>query len=134
MPIVVDSTGDPGSTITLTRLWLNNAADPADLMSFRTPSYTPGATKPGDVRELAGGRLRLVTRAGRARSHSVVLRKLSAEQEAWLDDHLGELLTVRDPAGGKYVATYLGLSVPHTVDGEDTVTLALSQVTRSEAV
>lgn len=133
MPIVVGP-GDPGSTLALTRLWLNSVADPTDLMSFRTPSYTPSIAKPGEVRELAGGRLRLVTRVGTTRGHSVVIRKPDDEQWAWLEAHVGTPVTVRDPSGRKYAGTYLNVEVPRTVDGEDTATLSLTEVTSSEAV
>lgn len=133
MPIIAGP-GEEGSSLVLTRLWLNSVADPADVMSFRTASYTPTVTKPGEVRELAGGRLRLVTREGRSHGHEVVIRKPSDEQEAWLDRYLGEPVTVRDPDGKKYVATYLGLTVPKTLDGEDTVALSLSEITDTEAI
>lgn len=133
MPIVVELTGNPGSTLDLDRLWLNDAAQPEDLMSFRTHRFTPAVQQPGEVRRLAGGRLRLVARTGAARSETVEIRRPTAEQFAWLEDHLGRAVVIRDPAGGKFTGVYLDLSWDRPVEGAD-LTINLMQVTHTEAV
>lgn len=133
MPIIAGP-GSPGTTVVLDRLWLNSTDDPDDAMSFRISSWTWGKTVAGDVRELGGGRLRLVTRPTRAQRESAVIVDPTADQLAWLDDHAGQTLTVRDPDGGKFAATYLDLSWDRPVDGLPACTLQVQQVTVREAV
>ncbi|GAW50619.1 MULTISPECIES: hypothetical protein [unclassified Nocardioides] len=132
MPIVAGP-GDPGSTLVLTRLWLNDVADPSDVMSFRIGAFTPTYGADGEIRKNAGGRLRLVLRAGVARSHSALIRRPTDSQWAWLVAHHRRLVTIRDPDGMKYVGIYLTLTRDRPVEGAD-MTLDLSEVTSSEAV
>lgn len=133
MAIIVDPSATPGTGVVLTRLWLNSAADPSDVMSFRAFTFTPAKAVDAEVRLLAGGRRRLIRRAGQARSHGVSIRRPTLGQRQWLDDHVGELVTIRDPRGGKYHGVYLSVQVPYTVDGANDVTLSLTEVTHSEA-
>lgn len=134
MPIVVDTTGNPGTALTLTRLWLNSVAEPADMMSFSIASFAAGRVIEGEVRANANGRLRLIRRATVSRSREAVIRLPTVEQLRWLDDHAGTLLIVRDPEGGKFAATYLDLSFVRLGVGKSDMTLSLSEVTHSEAV
>lgn len=133
MPIIVEPETNPDTTLSLGRLWLNSVDNPADLMSFAISSFTPSKEIGGEVRDYANGRLRLVRRARVSRARQANVRRPTTLQLDWLDDHAGELVTVRDPDGGKFVGTYLALSYERPTEGAD-MTLSLTQVTSSEAV
>lgn len=123
------------SAVTITRLWLNLAADPDDVRGFRLASFRPADATRGEVRTLAGGRRRLILREGSERQYVAVLRHPDADDRAWLDDHRGRLLIVRDPDGGKFIGTYLTFDRTRSrfAVGED-IELTLTDVTHSEAV
>lgn len=123
MPVVVE----------LTRLWLNPVADPTDVIALRVSSFRPGKSIAGEVRQQAGGRLRLIRRAPKPRRISAVLVRPPAADRERLDELAGELVTVRDPDGGKFVAVYLDIEWDRPIDGAD-VALSMTQVTSSEAV
>lgn len=133
MPIIVESPLPVGTGLTLSRLWLNLAANPADLIALRVSTFSPGKTVSGEVREQAGGRLRLVRRAAKPRRMSAVLVRPPASAREWLDSHCGERVTVRDPDGGKFVAVYLDIDWDRPVFEDADVALTLIQVTSSEA-
>lgn len=134
MPIIVDPAAlNPATGITITRVWLNAVDNPTDLIALRIYQYDPAIAVPGEIRQLAGDRLRLVTNGSAARSHTIQIRRPTDAVIAWLEDHAGHLVTVRDPDGRKYVGTYLALTPSRPIEGAD-LTLAVSEVTRSEAV
>lgn len=111
MPIVVDQPLLPGvNGVQLRHLFLNDAANPADLAAFKYTGDTVGAATvlQADVRQLAGRR-RIIRRAG-ARAYtgfSLTLPWVDATQARWLVEHIGRLVCFRDHAGSKVYGVYL---------------------------
>lgn len=137
MPIVVDDTPNPGTTLDLTgTLWLNDAADLSDLVRFEyVESLSPSVEQPGEVRMLAGGRERLVTTAGRPKSYSWSLSRVTREQIQWIEAHVGRVLCVRDDRGRKFYGTYLTAPFNESTFSHDrsTASLTLESVTHFES-
>lgn len=98
----------PVTGVTLTEVWLNSAANPADSLSFE---YAGDAIKSTtgervDVRQLANRR-RLIRRGARSYvSVSLTLPWCTADQVAWLFAHVGELVCLRDHVGSKVYGVF----------------------------
>jgi hypothetical protein len=123
------------SVVTFTRLWLNDAADSTDGRGFRLASFEPSDDLRTSVVALAGERFRAVTRKGRAKKLTAVLRSPDADDRAWLDDHADALLTVRDPDGGKWAGVLADWTRPRAPrPGGKDQTLVFSMVSHSEKV
>ena len=91
--------------------------------------------QPGEVRTYAGGRLRLVTTAGIARTATVTIVEASRDQINWLQSVTGQLVLIRDDRGRKIWGTFLNPKVTenqHNSYGD--VTLIVNEITYSEAV
>lgn len=117
-------------------LWLNDAADLADVMAFPTMSgLVAGKENRADVRTYAGGRTRLISRAGTPRSAKATLPLLTRAQIDWLDDHAGRLVLIRDAQGRKFYGVYLNPTFTEIgyIDEANTE-LVLVEVSHSEAV
>ena len=124
-------------SITTTTVWINVASDPSDYRSFPLMSalnVTP--TQPGEVRQLASGRARLVLKAGGVK-HTIgaTLPLLDRPDVEWLTDRAGVLVCVRDDRGRKIWATYFTVPTDEN-QGLTTadVSLSLVEVTHSEIV
>lgn len=127
------------TSITVDTVWLNLVSDPSDYQSFPLMSaltVTPLVT--GSVRQLAGGRKRLVKQAGIQRQIDVNLPSCDRTQIAWLEDHIGELMCVRDDRSRKHFAAYLSLPVSEQqgdlVDKPADVAVQLFEITHEEVV
>lgn len=125
------------TTITIDTVWINVASDPSDYRSFDLMSeLNVTSTQPGDVRQLASGRARLVLRAGGVkRTINAKLPLLDRTDVEWLEERAGVLVCVRDDRGRKIWATFLTVPVDEnqglaTAD----VSLSLVEVTHSEIV
>lgn len=92
--------------------------------------------QPGEVRQLASGRARLVLKAGGVkRSIAASLPLLDRTDVEWLEARAGILVCVRDDRGRKIWATFLTVPVDEnqglaTAD----VSLSLAEVSHSEIV
>lgn len=145
MAIIVDLTGVPGTGLDLCAVWLNDAADPADVYAFEYvgDSLSSTTTARVEVRQLANRR-RLIRRgnvgaADLAESMQVTLVRCDREQVAWLQSKTGVLLCVRDHVGTKFYGVYSEAPREVTTTGQDfrdrmDVRLSLDEVTHSEAV
>lgn len=124
------------ASVTLRTLWLNDADDLSDSMSFPWMSKLSVQTaKPGEVRLMSNGRLRVVTRAGQTRTFDVDLPNLTRVEVEWLEAHIGRTLLVRDDRGRKIYGAFFTLpDDAHQYDDENDVQLTLQEITRSEAV
>lgn len=121
--------------VVLTRLWLNSLADPEDLIALRISRFAPAKTVRGAFEENAGGRIRLITRAGQPKAMVATCVRPTAEERAWLDEHVGlPGVTVRDPDGGKFAGAYLLLGYERSATMATDVTLTISEFTASEVV
>ena len=92
--------------------------------------------QPGEVRVYAGGRKRLILRPGLAKSFNLNLPACTRSQINWLKQYVGQMVLVRDDRGNKVYCAYFAVPVTEWSAETDTgdVTLALSEVTNSEAV
>lgn len=127
------------SALTLTSFFLNLASDPSDFQAFPYVTQTqPQKQTDAQVRVMANGRLRVVRSAQVQRTASWALGKVSPDQVAWLEDHVGDLMCVRDDVGRKWFGIYSSVQADEDLfpdrRGEATVTLNLTEVTYSEAV
>lgn len=123
-------------TVTLTTAWLNLAADPAVYVSLPTlDGLSVEKAQDGEVRALSNGRRRVVRRAGVGRTASLEVRAATRAEVDWLEEHVGDLVCVRDDRGRKFFGVYLVVAADE-IRGNDyaDVSLSLSEVTHSEAV
>lgn len=84
---------------------------------------------------MANGRLRSVTRTGRTRSAQVDVENATRAELGWLEEHVGQLVCVRDDRGRKMFAVYYDVPVEEMLGqpGYGGVSLSLTEVTHSEA-
>lgn len=124
------------ASITLRTLWLTSTSDLSDSLSFpMLAKLTVTPAKPGETRRYANGRIRMVTRAGRAQSAAVTLPACDREQVQWLDEHTGQVLLVRSKDGRKFYGAYFDLTLDeHGYEDAADVALTLDEVTVDEAV
>lgn len=125
------------ATVNLESAWLNVASDPADSLSLPTMSSLSVKTeKVGEVRRMANGRTRTVTRGGVAQRRVTVAVAYATRAEIdWIEDHVGVLLCARDNQGRKVFGIYHEVEVDEYQAIEDgRFTLSLSEVTFSEVV
>ena len=125
------------ASITLKTVWMNLQTELTTPRNFPAmSSLKPTVKQPGEVRTYAGGRLRLITRAGIARSYVLTLPACSRDQITWLETNAGQLMCVRDDRGRKIRAAYFEVPVDEipTDPTLGDIVLTLSEVTFSEAV
>jgi len=89
----------------------------------------------GEVRQYAGGRTRLVLKAGTPRNISLDLPELDRTQVTWLESHVGQIVLVRDDRGRKIWAAYITAGVDET-QGDTTASagISLTEVSFTEVV
>ena len=91
--------------------------------------------QPGEVRTYAGGRLRLVTTAGVARTATLTLPECSRDQINWLQTYVGQTVLVRDDRGRKIWGTFLQPKVNENQYAQTgDVTVVINEITYTEAV
>jgi hypothetical protein len=128
------------AAVSLYGVWLNDAVDPSDAMGFDITGQDVKVTSSGSVeaRAMAGGRQRLVSRAGTSWSATTVLPWCSPAQVAWLRAHEGRIVCLRDPAGTKLYGFYAEVPVTEstmtTVRDHGDVELSFTGCSFSEAV
>lgn len=124
------------ATLQLDCVFLNLASDLSDFQSFPLMSSLKISTsQPGEVRTMANGRRRLVRTAGKPRTAIVDLSHCTRTQVDWLEQHVGDLVCVRDDRGRKFYGVYLSVDVDETPTNTDDggTSLSLTEVTHSEA-
>ena len=123
-------------SVTLSTVWINLASTLSNYQSFPLMSALEVDTnQPGEVRTYAGGRLRLVTTAGVARTATLTLPECSRDQINWLQSVVGLTVLVRDDRGRKIWGTFLSPKVSenqYNTTGD--VTLTIIEITYVEAV
>ena len=124
------------AVVRLRTLWLNDAANPADAVSFPLMSELQVAPAiRGEVHRYAGGRSRSVTRKGVTRPVEATLANCTRAQVAWLEAHIGLPVFVRDDRGRRLVGTYLEVpTAEHPYDDEADVALQVSELSLVEEV
>ena len=139
MPILVEIPAAPGSSVDLCAIFINSAVDLADFIAVEYAGETiaPSTRAEVEVRRLAN-RVRLIRKGSGAvavlESLQVTFERCAPEQVAWLRDHVGALVCVRDHVGGKFFGVYT--EVPREVAtayrDRAKVTLSFDQITYSE--
>ena len=123
--------------VELSAVFLNLAADPADFRAFYTvTSLQPSTEVRSNVRVLANGRMRSVKQAGKPRSYSFKVEQISREDVAWLEEHVGELMCIRDDRGRKFFGVYSSVTFDESTLWNDRADVSISfvEVSYSEAV
>ena len=122
--------------VTLSTVWINLASTLSNYQSFpQMSTLSVDTNQPGQVRTYAGGRLRLVTTAGVARTAAVTLAECTRDQINWLQSVVGQTVLVRDDRGRKIWGTFLTPKVTENQhNGNGDVTLTINEITYSEAV
>lgn len=139
MPIIISEPLAVGDGLDLCAVWLNAAADLADVEAFRRlggDQLAATASVRAEVRQLVGRRRVVVTDAAIYEQFSLTLETVTADQLDWLNSHVGQILCLRDPYGSKLYVIYTEAprEVPTGYPERTSVKLTLEQVTHSEAV
>lgn len=140
MPILIDQPLEPGTSVDLCAVFFNAADDPVDMLAISRPvdGLSANLVAAAEVRVLAARRRLVSTGAGGgpAASWRVTLPRLTRDQVAWLDAHVGTIVCVRDHIGTKLFGTYLEAPRDIAVQYHDwiSVSLSLEAVSYSEAV
>lgn len=125
------------ASITIPGVRLNLVSNPADgLEVVQAGEFSRPVEIPGTVVRGAGGRVRVLRRAGVAREWSLVLPMLTQQQVRWLEDRAGQLVVVRHRRGHKLFGTYLSIDISEQVTSDElaSVSLKVTELTFSEAV
>ena len=111
----------------------------ADDLTQSTAAFTADRSEtlsvPGEIRRMANGRLRVVSRAGTSTTLGVTFRNLSPTQVELLRSWVGRTVLFRDVWGRKLYGAYFTVDVEdyRNRQGQD-CKLVLSEVTFDEAV
>ena len=90
---------------------------------------------PGEVRRMANGRLRVISRVGAASTLGVTMLLLTPPQVALLTSWVGSPVLLRDSRGRKLYGAYLSREVVDRPDQvSQNVSFVLQQISYSEAV
>lgn len=123
------------ATVVLERPVLSLASDLTQQVTAYTSDRSEQIVVPGEVRRMANGRLRVVSRAGTATTLGVTFRHLTPAQVTLLRSWAGRTVLFRDVWGRKLYGAYFTVDVQDYRDrlAQD-CKLTLSEVTYSEAV
>jgi hypothetical protein len=125
------------TSVALTTVWLNLASDLTDNQSFPMMSklsVTP--ERPGEAREYANGRIRLVRKGAQKTTFNVTLPLCTRDQIEWIEANTGELMLIRDDRGRKVWGTYFKPSIDEVSEDTDAgdVEFTFVEITHSEAL
>lgn len=122
------------STVTLRDLWIHRADDPSQYVVLEG-TITEKQTTRGEVRNLANGRRRVVTRAGRVKEYAVSANRVEVDTVNQLADWAGEVLWYRDPQGRKVSGTFFEVNAePWNGFQVASISLTFANVSASEEV
>lgn len=126
------------TTLLLTALWLSDAVNPSDAMSFPYAGDSFKVSSSVDVSavRMAGGRTRLVSKVGTSWSAQPILPACTPAQVAWLQAHEGRIVCLRDHQGTKLFGFYAEVPEDKSTFYRDVsdVELSFTGCTWSEAV
>ena len=121
------------AVVLLDRVFLSLVADLSQTVPAFSADRSEVQSAPGEVRRMANGRLRTVTRAGSARTLGVTLRNLTPAQVLLLRAWVGKTVLFRDVWGRKMFGAYFSIDVKDYRDrSAQDVSFTLSEVTVSE--
>lgn len=123
------------ASVTLDRVWLNDAADLDDSVSFYTQGRGDQQALSGSVRQYANGRARLITSASSSLSVPFTAVALEWADVQWLRDHIGRVVLFRDKPGRRVWGVYLSVDVDDRRKQESfDVKISLQRLSYDEAV
>lgn len=123
------------ASVQLDRLFMSLADDPAQQVTCYSSDWSDVRATTGEVRTYAGGRRRVVTRAGTARTLGFTARLLAPADVLTLDGWRGRVVLVRDSRGRKVYGVYLSVPTTDRRDrGGQDVALTVESVDYDEAV
>jgi hypothetical protein len=117
-------------TLPLSALFLADAVDPTDAMSFvyAGDAFKVSSGVSAEARAMAGGRFRLVSKAGVSWSADPILPACTPAQVAWLRAHQGRVVCLRDHQGTKLYGFYAEVPVSESTYYRDVGDVELSFV------
>lgn len=125
-------------TLLLSALWLNDAVNPSDAMSFvyAGDSFKVASSMSVEARGMAGGRTRLVSKVGTSWTANPILPQCTPAQVSWLRAHQGRIVCLRDHQGTKLYGFYAEVPEDKSTHYRDVSDVELSFVgcSFSEAV
>ena len=128
--------------VELCHVWLNDALDPADRMSFRyvEDGYTIDRMRGGGVAsDYGSGRSRAWTTPSDVANVMVTLSWTTPTQREWLITHRGRTVCFRDHLGHKIFGAYFSVPVsvstlpPGYAGANNVATFSLTSVTFDES-
>lgn len=122
--------------VELCAIWFNLADDLSVWINIdrATPLTRTSATN-GRVQATAAGRRRRIRTVGTDRTWSTQMTVNDPDQVQWLEDHVGELMCVRDNKGHKMFVVYDTVQMDdHDYNTGSNTSLELTEITFSEAV
>lgn len=122
------------ASVLLDRVILTDAADLSDSIAFYSDDRGDSRTRDGAFKTYAGGRVRLVTTPTRTRTLTLRAVDVTPAQVAWLDEHTGTTVLLRDKKGRRVWGSYLSVSeVDRLAQTKQDVALTFVQTTYSDA-
>lgn len=126
------------AVVLLSALWLSDAVNPSDAMSFvyAGDAFKVASSTEVEARRMAGGRTRLVSKVGTSWTAQPVLPQCTPAQIAWLRSHQGRIVCLRDHQGTKLFGFYAEVPEDKSTFYRDVsdVELSFTGCTWSEAV
>lgn len=125
------------ASITMPGVRFNVAADPGDsLHIMQAGKFSRPTSVPGTVVRGAGGRVRVLRRAGSDRSWALSFPALTRTEVRWLEGRIGQVVQVRSGRGERMFGAFLAVEVAEQVGPGElaSVSLTVSELTFSEAV
>jgi len=122
------------AVLNLETAWVNLASDLSQSLALWSADWSDGRSVPGDVRTYAGGRRRVVSRAGKLRNLSVTFPTVTGAQVETLVGWAGQTILLRDKRGRIVWCVYFSVSVSDRRDGTYDVTVQVAEVSGSAAV
>ena len=120
--------------LTLRDLWINRADDPSQYVVLEG-TITEKQARSGQVRTMANGRRRVVTRAGESKEYAVSANRVEVDTINLLASWAGDVLAYRDPQGRKVFGTFFEVSTePWNGFQVGSVSFTFTNVTYSEEV
>lgn len=134
--------------VTLDRAFINLVSDPSQFVDCGTAGSVGGggqrldaASRDGNFRSYASGRVRLILGTATTRIETIVLRALTPAQVALIQSWIGQTVLLRDTYGRRIYGSYLDpqitdipLSGRAGTDLQSDVLLDFQQVTFAEGV
>ena len=124
------------ASVSFDDLWLNPVDDLGSGRPFHLHGLIQQPEVQGEFRLYAGGRQRLIIRAGGLKEapYTVTLKLCDAAEVAQLRAWAGTVLCVRDCNGGKFFGAYLKPQIEWVLADTANVTLQITEVSHDEAV